>query len=271
MARSAASTSRPRSAKGRARRTHELLAEEYPDAVCELDHENPFQLLIATILSAQATDVGVNKVTPGLFARFPDAESLAEADPEEVEQLIGSLGLLPQQGQEHRACAEQLVERHGGEVPGPMRDLVALAGVGRKTANVVRSVALGLPGPARRHPRASAERTARPHRPRPTRSRSKTVLNPMIPAAERGSIQSAHDPPRASGLCRSPSSVRRLCPGLVLSLGALNAEHRALQGGDRSPEAACRFIDGQHQAIRCHAAKARMSRHQGRWGLRQKS
>ena len=78
---------RPRTPKGRAQRTNELLAEEYPDAHCELDHENPFQLLIATILSAQATDVGVNKVTPALFARYPDAWALARA--------------VPQQGQEH--------------------------------------------------------------------------------------------------------------------------------------------------------------------------
>ena len=107
----------------------------------------PFQLLIATILSAQATDVGVNKVTPGLFARFPDAEALAAADPLEVESADLEPGAVPQQGEEHRRlCSQQLVERHGGEVPGSMADLTALAGVGRKTANVVRSVAFGLPG-----------------------------------------------------------------------------------------------------------------------------
>ena len=137
---------RPRTPAGRARRTLERLALEYPDAHCELHHRSPFELLIATILSAQATDVGVNKVTPALFARYPDAEALAGADQEEVEQLIGSLGLFRNKARSIIACAQQLDERHGGEVPGSMEDLTALAGVGRKTANVVRSVALGLPG-----------------------------------------------------------------------------------------------------------------------------
>ena len=124
----------------------ERLADEYPDADCELDHRDPFELLIATILSAQATDVGVNKVTPALFARYPDAEALAGAAQEDVEALIGSLGLFRSKARNIVLCAQQLDERHGGQVPGSMEELTALAGVGRKTANVVRSVALGLPG-----------------------------------------------------------------------------------------------------------------------------
>ncbi len=187
MARPAASTPRPRSAKGRARRTNELLAEEYPDAVCELDHDDAFQLLVATILSAQATDVGVNKVTPGLFARFPDAESLSRADLEEVEQLIGSLGLFRNKAKNIVRCAEQLVERHDGEVPGSMKDLVALSGVGRKTANVVRSVALGLPGlPVDTHVLRLSGLLGLTDETDPVKV--ETVLNPMIPAAERGSF-----------------------------------------------------------------------------------
>ncbi len=176
---------RPRTPKGRARRVHELLALEYPEAICELDHETPFQLLIATILSAQATDVGVNKATPGLFARYPDAESLAGADVEDVEQLISSLGLFRNKAKNIVTCAQQLIERHDGEVPGPMKDLVALAGVGRKTANVVRSVALGLPGlPVDTHVLRLSGLLGLTEETDPVKV--ETALNPMVPADERG-------------------------------------------------------------------------------------
>lgn len=176
---------RPRTPKGRARRVHELLQEQYPEAVCELDHDSPFQLLIATILSAQATDVGVNKATPGLFARFPDAESLAAADIEEVEQLIGTLGLFRNKAKSITRCANQLLERHDGEVPTAMKDLVALAGVGRKTANVVRSVALGLPGlPVDTHVLRLSGLLDLTEETDPVKV--ELELNPMIPAAERG-------------------------------------------------------------------------------------
>ncbi len=176
---------KPRSPKGRARRAHERLAGEYPDAECELDHDNPFQLLIATILSAQATDVGVNKVTPGLFARFPDAESLAGAAHEEVEQLIGSLGLFRNKTKSIIKCANQLVERHDGQVPTSMKDLTALAGVGRKTANVVRSVALDLPGlPVDTHVLRLSRLLELTTETDPVKVEYE--LNPMIPADERG-------------------------------------------------------------------------------------
>jgi endonuclease-3 len=161
------------------------LGEEYPEARCELDHENPFQLLIATILSAQATDVGVNKVTPGLFTRYPDAESLATAAPEEVEGLISSLGLFRNKTRSILACANQLVDRHGGEVPGSMKELTALAGVGRKTANVVRSVALDLPGlPVDTHVLRLSRLLELTAETDPVKV--ELELNPMIPAAERG-------------------------------------------------------------------------------------
>lgn len=176
---------KPRSPKGRARRTHERLAAEYPDAECELDHENPFQLLIATILSAQATDVGVNKVTPTLFARFPDAESLAGAANDEVEQLIGSLGLFRNKTKSIIKCANQLVDRHDGQVPTSMKDLTALAGVGRKTANVVRSVALDLPGlPVDTHVLRLSGLLHLTSETDPVKVEYE--LNPMIPAQERG-------------------------------------------------------------------------------------
>lgn len=176
---------RPRSPKGRARRTHERLAGEYPEAQCELDHDSPFQLLIATILSAQATDVGVNKVTPGLFAQYPDAYELAAADPGVVEELIGSLGLFRNKTKSIIKCAGQLVEHHNGEVPTSMKDLTALAGVGRKTANVVRSVALDLPGlPVDTHVLRLSGLLSLTTETDPVKV--ELELNPMIPAAERG-------------------------------------------------------------------------------------
>lgn len=118
----------------------------YPQAECELDHRNPFQLLAATILSAQTTDARVNMVTPELFARYPDAASLAAADPEDVERIVRSTGFYQSKARNLVSMAQSLVERFGGAVPTALDDLVTLAGVGRKTANVVRSVAFGLPG-----------------------------------------------------------------------------------------------------------------------------
>lgn len=137
---------RPRTPAGRARAVARRLEEVYPEALCELDHRNAFELLVATILSAQSTDANVNRVTPALFERYPTAEDLAAADPVEIETLVHATGFFRSKARNLLAMAARLVEVHGGEVPGSMEDLTALAGVGRKTANVVRSVALGLPG-----------------------------------------------------------------------------------------------------------------------------
>jgi len=136
----------PRTQKGRAKAISLLLAELYPDALCELDHRNPFELLTATILSAQTTDVRVNMVTPQLFGRFPDPISLARADPGEVEEIIRSTGFYQSKTRSVIGMAQALLERFDGEVPTALEDLVTLPGVGRKTANVVRSVAFRLPG-----------------------------------------------------------------------------------------------------------------------------
>jgi endonuclease-3 len=136
----------PRSPKGRAKVIAATLAELYPGAECELVHETPFQLLAATILSAQTTDVRVNSVAPALFARYPDAPSLAAADPTELERIVHSTGFYQSKARNLILMANALVERFGGEVPTDRDDLVTLAGVGRKTANVVRSVAFDLPG-----------------------------------------------------------------------------------------------------------------------------
>lgn len=123
----------------------QTMGDLFPDAHCELKHRNAFELLIATILSAQATDVGVNKVTPKLFERFPTPAHLAAASEESVIECIQSLGLYRSKAKNIRLCAQQLMERFNGEVPKIREELVSLAGVGRKTANVVMSVAFNIP------------------------------------------------------------------------------------------------------------------------------
>jgi endonuclease-3 len=122
------------------------LARLYPDARCSLDYQDPLQLLVATILSAQCTDARVNMVTPTLFARFPDAKSLAEAKSADLEKLIQSTGFYRNKARNIQACCRRLVEEHDGKVPATMEELVPLPGVGRKTANVVLGNAYGIPG-----------------------------------------------------------------------------------------------------------------------------
>ncbi|MEZ4401761.1 MAG: endonuclease III [Kofleriaceae bacterium] len=119
------------------------LARAWPDAVCELDHRDAYQLLCATILAAQSTDKMINTLTPGLFARYPDAAALAVADPAELEPLIFRSGFYRAKARNLIGMARALVERHGGQVPASLDALVALPGVARKTANVVLSTALG--------------------------------------------------------------------------------------------------------------------------------
>ncbi|HVX17037.1 MAG TPA: endonuclease III [Acidimicrobiales bacterium] len=183
-----AATRRPRSPKGRARLTHERLADEYPGdavALCELDHRNPFELLVATILSAQTTDVRVNAVTPELFARYPSALELAAADPADVERIVQSTGFYKNKTKSLLGMANALVERFDGQVPEAMADLVALPGVGRKTANVVRSVAMGLPGlPVDTHVQRVCRLLGLIAETDPVKIEYE--LNPMVPADERG-------------------------------------------------------------------------------------
>jgi endonuclease III len=119
------------------------LVDEYPDAHCELDYRDPFELAVATVLSAQCTDKRVNMVTPELFRRWPDAAALAGAPLEEIEDVIQSTGFFRNKAKSLSGLASGLVEKHGGEVPGTMDELVALPGIGRKTANVVLGNAFG--------------------------------------------------------------------------------------------------------------------------------
>lgn len=179
---------RPRTPAGRARRVHERLAVEYPGTaveLCELRHSSPFELLAATILSAQCTDARVNMVTPHLFARYPDPEALAHADLPELEEIIRSTGFYKNKAKSLVGMANALIDRFDGEVPTSMRDWVTVPGVGRKTANVVRSVAQGLPGlPVDTHVLRLSQRLALTEETDPVKV--ELALSPMVPAAERG-------------------------------------------------------------------------------------
>jgi endonuclease III len=179
---------RPRTPAGRARRTAGRLADVFPGTareLCALDHTDPFQLLVATILSAQSTDERVNLTTPALFARFPDAEAMAVADLSEVEEIIHSTGFFRAKARNLVGMARGVVDRFGGAVPSSLADLVTLPGVGRKTANVVRSVDFDLPGlPVDTHVLRLSARLGLTDETDPVRV--ELALNSMIPAAERG-------------------------------------------------------------------------------------
>jgi endonuclease III len=130
----------------RARLIAAHLAKAYPEVACPLAHNNTFELLVAVILSAQCTDAAVNKVTPALFSRYPTPAALACAPTSDIESLIRSLGLFRAKARSLKRCAQQLVDEFHGEVPSAMEALTRLAGVGRKTANVIRGHAFDLPG-----------------------------------------------------------------------------------------------------------------------------
>ncbi len=183
-------TGRPRSPRGRARVVADRLAVEYPGSaseLCALHHANPYELLTATILSAQTTDERVNMVTPALFAKYPRPEDLAAADPAEVEGLIHTTGFFRNKTKSIMGMAAAVVERFGGEVPHRMSDLVTLPGVGRKTANVVRSVAMDEPGlPVDTHVQRLSKRLGLTTETDPVKI--EMDLNPLVKAGERGAL-----------------------------------------------------------------------------------
>jgi endonuclease-3 len=123
-----------------------LLKKMHPQARCELNHRNPWELLVATILSAQCTDKKVNQVTPALFQRYPTIRAYAESEPSELERYIKSTGFFHNKAKMIKQCAQEILNRFGGKVPDRLEDLVSLPGIGRKTANVILGVAFGLPG-----------------------------------------------------------------------------------------------------------------------------
>jgi len=181
---------KPRSPKGRARETLALLAGEYPGTareLCALQHRNPFELLCATILSAQTTDERVNMVTPALFARYPTAADLASANPTDVELVVQSTGFYRNKTKSLIGMAQGLVERFDGEVPRAIEDLVTLPGVGRKTANVIRSVAMNEPGlPVDTHVGRLSVRLGLTTETDPVKVEFE--LNDMVPPNERGTF-----------------------------------------------------------------------------------
>ncbi len=132
--------------KSRAERIRKLLRTRYPDVRTQLDYRTPFELLIATILSAQCTDKQVNAVTPELFRQMPEPGDMADAPIEVLEKLIHSTGFYHNKAKNIKACAKALLETHNGKVPNTLEELVRLPGVGRKTANVVLGAAFGIPG-----------------------------------------------------------------------------------------------------------------------------
>lgn len=146
MTRSRFAGETPTALKRRARKINRVLARTYPGARCELDFATPLQLLVATILSAQCTDKRVNLVTPALFRRYPDAAAYAAADRAELEAMIKTTGFFRAKTNALMGLGQQLCDEFDGEVPGRLKDLVRLPGVGRKTANVVLGNAFGVPG-----------------------------------------------------------------------------------------------------------------------------
>ncbi len=215
---------RPRTPAGRARETNHRLGELFPGTsaeLCALDYADAFQLLAATILSAQCTDERVNRTTPDLFARFPVASALAGAPVEEVEALIRPTGFFRAKTRNLIGMATAVVERFDGVVPTRMEDLVTLPGVGRKTANVVRSVAFDLPGlPVDTHVQRLSLRLGFTEETDPVKVEH--VLNAMVPASRRGMFSLRlilHG--RATCRARSPQcascALADFCPSVSLA------------------------------------------------------
>ena len=181
---------KPKTPKNRAKETIVRLGEEYPGSakeLCALVHDGPFQLLVATILSAQTTDERVNQVTPELFRRYPTASDLAAADPAEVEALVRPTGFFRNKTKSVLAMARALDERFDGKVPADMASLVSLPGVGRKTANVVLSVGFGLPGlPVDTHVGRLVRRLGLTAERDPVKV--EMALNEVVPPDERGAF-----------------------------------------------------------------------------------
>ena len=229
---------RPRTPRGRAKETVARLAAEYPGSapqLCALGHAGQFQLLVATILSAQTTDERVNQVTPALFRRYPTPADLAGADPAELEAIIRPTGFFRSKARSLIGMATALEKRYGGQVPADMDDLVTLPGVGRKTANVVRSVGFDLPGlPVDTHVGRLARRLGLTAETDPVRVEQD--LNGLVPANERGALSL-----RLILHGRRVCTARRpRCPDCVLAdfcpsagLGALHPSREQNPGGSR--------------------------------------
>ena len=181
---------KPRSVKGRAARVQKWLSDAYPGSardLCALKYRNPYELLAATILSAQCTDEMVNKVTPNLFSRYPTAADLAHAKPLELEEIVHATGFFRSKAKNLMGMANALVDMFSGEVPSGLADLVSLPGVGRKTANVVRSVVFNEPGlPVDTHVSRLSNRLGLTTETDPVKIEHE--LNALVPPEDRGAF-----------------------------------------------------------------------------------
>lgn len=181
---------KPRSVKGRAARVQKWLSDAYPGSaqdLCALKYRNPYELLAATILSAQCTDEMVNKVTPNLFSRYPTAADLAHAKPLELEEIVHATGFFRSKAKNLMGMANALEDRFSGEVPSGLADLVSLPGVGRKTANVVRSVVFNEPGlPVDTHVSRLSNRLGLTIETDPVKIEHE--LNALVPPEDRGAF-----------------------------------------------------------------------------------
>ena len=228
--------------KDQARRVVEALKRDYPEATCALVHADPYQLLVATILSAQCTDARVNMVTPELFRRYPDATCARRRRPGELEALIRSTGFFRAKARNLLAMAGQVVERHGGEIPEDLEALTALNGVGRKTANVVLGTAFGIAAGVvvDTHVKRLARRLGLTRGKTP--EQIERELMQVVPRDAVGRPEPPPDPARAAGLPGPPAAMRRparsptLCPkiGVAAIAGRLGqgrpaATSRAVQ------------------------------------------
>ena len=181
---------KPRSVKGRAARVQKWLSDAYPGSaqdLCALKYRNSYELLAATILSAQCTDEMVNKVTPNLFSRYPTAADLAHAKPLELEEIVHATGFFRSKAKNLMGMANALEDRFSGEVPSGLADLVSLPGVGRKTANVVRSVVFNEPGlPVDTHVSRLSNRLGLTTETDPVKIEHE--LNALVPPKDRGAF-----------------------------------------------------------------------------------
>jgi endonuclease III len=248
---------RPRGARARAEIVIERLAGEYPGSatdLCALVHDTPYQLLVATILSAQSTDEMVNKVTPALIERFPTAADLAEADPAEVEALVHSTGFFRQKTKSLLGMAQALEERFGGEVPTALEDLVTLPGVGRKTGNVIRSVAFGLPGlPVDTHVGRLSRRLKLTTETDPVKAEHD--LNALVPPEERGAFSLRlilHG--RAVCDARRPRCdaclLADICPSAFKARRSLRSCAECVRGDLPAPPATARYAGARKEMAR---------------------
>jgi endonuclease III len=218
-----------------------LLAQLYPETTTALQFETPFQLAIATILSAQCTDKRVNLVTPALFARFPDAAALAHADMEEIQKLIQSTGFFRAKARNIQACAQKILDQHAGKLPETLEELIALPGIGRKTANVVLGDAFGVPGiTVDTHVGSTvpATRPERAYRPRQGRKGSHALDS----AGRMDAVQPSTHLSWSAGVPRTQTAMFRM------------PAHRPL------PENRCRTIKGSHSPIETRSGNFRSAK-----------